>query len=95
MLAPSDWPSSVVESADALTKWVFAGPASETMVRLSRSVGSENSGSRVNSQGSISARLITMAVVPGLTAASTFLLPATTMSPPMTRSARRAATRIA
>ncbi len=65
------------------------------MVRLRRSVGSENSGLRVNSPGSISARLITMAVVPGFTAARTLRVPATTMSPPSTRSALRAATRIA
>ena len=78
-----------------MTKWVRAGPASEVMVRLSRSDGSENSGLRVNSPGSISARLMIIAVVPGFTAASTFLLPATTMSPPSTRSAERAATRMA
>ncbi len=55
MLAPIDWPSSAVASRDASTKWLCAGPASAAMVRLIRAVGSENSGLRVNSPGSISA----------------------------------------
>src|SRR5215467_2054641 len=65
------------------------------MARLRRSVGSEKSALRVKSPGSTSARLMTISVVPCFTAASTFLLPATTMSPPSTRSAPPAAMRMA
>ena len=65
------------------------------IARLSRSVGSVKSTLRVKSPGRNSARFTTMSVWPGLTAASTFLVPATTMSPPMTSSAEAAATRMA
>ena len=73
--------------------WAAGRPAE--IARLSRSVGSEKSALRVNSPGSTSARFTTMVVTPGSTAASTFLVPATTMSPPSTRSAPRAAIRMA
>ena len=76
-------------------KCVCSLPAAPAIARLSRSVGSEKSALRVKSPGRNSAVLTIIAVRPGLTAASTFLLPATTMSPPSTRSAPPAATRMA
>ncbi len=75
-------------------KWVWSWPAALEMARFNRSVGSEKSALRVKSPGRNSDVLMTIAV-PGFTADSTFLLPATTMSPPSTRSAPPAATRMA
>src|SRR5262249_49698277 len=91
MLAPMLLPKSAVAARVASTKCVFSRPASARMARLRRSVGSEKSALRVKSPGSTSARLMTISVVPCFTAASTFLLPATTMSPPSTSSAPPAA----
>ena len=94
MLAPSELPNSAVASREASMKWVWSRPAAPEIARFSRSVGSEKSALRVKSPGRNSDVLMTIAV-PGFTADSTFLLPATTMSPPSTRSAPPAATRMA
>ena len=94
MLAPSEEPNSAVASREASTKCVLSLPAPPAIARFSRSVGSEKSALRVKSPGRNSEVLTTIAV-PGCTADSTFLLPATTMSPPSTRSAPPAAMRMA
>src|ERR1700687_1759288 len=88
ILAPIDWPNSAAAMPRALMKWVLSGPASATMVRWSRSLGSEKSALRVNSPGRNSAVLTTIAVAPCFTAARILRVPATTMSPPRHRSAR-------
>src|SRR6266581_7985007 len=87
MLAPIELPSSAVASRVASTKWLRSSPALVLIARLMRSAGREKSASRVKSPGRISAKLAMIRLWPRLTAASTFLALATTMSPPMTRSA--------
>jgi len=95
MLAAMVPPVTADAMRDASKKCVACAPAAAVSARLRRSVGSEKSALRVNSPGSTSARSITMVVTPRSTAANTLRLPATTMSPPSTRSASRAAMRIA
>ena len=95
MLAAIELPSRAVASREAATKLTLSLPAAEMIARFRRSVGSEKSALRVKSPGRNSAVLIIILVEPCLTAASTFLLPATTMSPPSTRSAPPAAIRMA
>ena len=66
MLAPTVLPNSAVATRVASTKWVLSRPASATIARLSRSVGSEKSALRVKSPGRNSAVLITISVLPVL-----------------------------